>query len=60
MSRRPGLAVEEPTELRANSEILAKRFRKLLCPGNRQHAIIEGNRSRPAQIWTWTMARLIA
>ena len=61
--RKSNLPIRKASRLTASHEVLLKRFRPLVCSGQRQcpeHHRIEGGNSKDSQEWTWKFASLLA
>ncbi len=56
-----GNLVKKPTGFVANHRLLRSGLFKFICDGSHQHDQLEdGDATRKAQVWTWTLARGVA
>ena len=55
-----GKTLRKATEWWASHELLVARFRPLRCDGRHLHGQVAGADTKPLQIWTWVLARILA
>eukprot|EP00971_Amphidinium_carterae_P086759 1716849-Amphidinium_carterae.1 len=55
-----GQPVRKKTDVRASHEALVAGLRNRSCRCKVAHAVLEGKETKLAQVWTWTLAKIIA